>query len=418
MSNITGVPKPNRTIPLYISGSSPIILPPNIYDTVIQTDGSIISVTLPSATLSIDGFEISLIIGIGGTINIHPHSGDTINGTSILTLNSSGITAYSLIIDTDSRNWFILSNNSNGGGSGPLPASSQILYVNMGGSDTTGDGTENNPYLTITHAMNTITDALWEKRYKINIGPGNWSDNFAIKAWVFLTGSQSHATRLTGSITINDPTWANPGSHSDERSGFQDLAITGTIVLDFTLTPSPFGKVYFYNTNINNVVNMTGQNPVNQVYAFGGQWFGGVTYTGINFVMLSVDNEGGDIVLNSSSTAASFTGIGGRLNGNLNITYTSGTSVLGDLNDFVVLGTVNVSGVSASLSSTSSSLPPQSSITISNGAIFTRSNDSYGLGFVANMPNEWNGSPPTNVQDALNRIASLVYILNGSNPIP
>jgi hypothetical protein len=222
---------------------------------------------------------------------------------------------------------------------GPSADSSQIVYVREGGNDVTGNGTITSPFATITHAMSTITDALWEKRYMIDLGPGNWADNFSWKAWVFIRGSTSIATRLTGTIDINDPSWAIPGSHDDERSGGQDLNFSGTMTLNWTTQPSPYGKFYFWNCNMNNTLVTTGQSPVNQFYAQGGLWFGGINATGTAVTLDGISGQGGTVTLNSSPTQCSLTAFGGGTVGNLILNYTSGTAPTATLIDFPILGT-------------------------------------------------------------------------------
>ena len=50
------------------------------------------------------------------------------------------------------------------------------IYVATTGSDTTGDGTESNPYATVFHAYETITDNTYNNRYKIIVGDGTYTD--------------------------------------------------------------------------------------------------------------------------------------------------------------------------------------------------------------------------------------------------
>jgi hypothetical protein len=288
----------------------------------------------------------------------------------------------------------------------------QIVYVRQGGNDVTGNGTISAPYATITHAMSTITDALWEKRYMIDLGPGNWSDSFSWKAWVFIRGSTVLATRLTGTIDINDPSWAVPGSHSDERAGGQDLNFSGTMTLNYTAVSSSYGKFYYWNCNMNNTLVITGFNPINQCIVEGGLWFGGITATGVNILWNGVSGQGGTIALNSSPTACQFTGFGGGTVGNLSVTWTSNLAPIVTLIDCPVLGTLTITGTGATVSATNSSLPLQSNITVTGGGILTRMTDAYSLGYSPASSANWNGNPPNNVSAALDRIAAKI------GPIP
>lgn len=306
--------------------------------------------------------------------------------------------------------------NSSGGSSSP----GQIIYVRQNGSDITGNGTIESPYASITHAMSTITDAAWEKRYVIDIGPGNWADNFSWKAWVFCKGNVVQATRLTGSININDPSWSIPGSHSDARAGAQDIAFTGTLTLDWSLNPvSPgvsYGKFYFWNCNVNNNLTMIGINIINQVIYTTGFLFGGMTISGVNVTTDGISGQTGTFLINSAPTQGSLTCFGGGTFGNLTLNYTVGAPISATLIDQPVLGAINISGAQASLSATDSSLPVQSQITLSGGATLTRLTDAYSMAYTPTNPAQW-ATLPTSLTNAIDRLASAVYVLRGNVPI-
>jgi hypothetical protein len=300
-------------------------------------------------------------------------------------------------------------------GGGLLPAVGQIVYVRQGGNDATGNGSLSAPYATIAHAMTTITDALWEKRYMIDLGPGNWPDNFSWKAWVFIRGSTVGTARLTGVVDINDPSWGVPGSHSDERAGAQDVSFTGTLTLNFTLQTSNFGKFFCWNCNMNNTLVITAQNPINQVIIQGGLWFGGITTDGGQLVLIATSGQSGNITLNSSATALTFSAFGGAQNGNLSLNYTAGPGITAVLFDFPVNGTVVVSGALAALNATNSSLPVQANVSIVGGSL-TRLTDAFSLAYTPAVPAQWAGSP-SSLQNAIDRMAALLVALSGA-PIP
>lgn len=296
------------------------------------------------------------------------------------------------------------------GSEGPLPAISQIVVVRQGGNDLTGDGTLDFPYLTITHAMATITDALYEKRYMIDVGPGIYTDNFSWKAWVFLRGSVIQATKLSGTIDINDPSWAILGTHSDERSGAEDISFTGTVTLNFTSAPSLYGKFYFENCNMDNALVMTAQGPVNQVIIINGLWFGGITSNGGTILTQGLSLQSGAITLNSSSTSLNYGAYGGANNGNLVVSFTTGVAVTAALYDSPVLGTVSVTGASAILQTTSSSLPIKANVTVSGGGSIQLLSDAFGLGYTPTTSANWGITPPTQTQAALDQLAPMILM--------
>lgn len=257
----------------------------------------------------------------------------------------------------------------------PLPFFSQIIWVNKAGNDTTGDGTTAKPYATVAHAMATITDALYEKRYVIYVGPGDYNDPLDLKAWVFVVGAGYQATRINGAVTINDPSWANPGTHSDERAGFTTCVLRGTVTFDFTATGSLYGKIYLLDTNVNQTINLTAFGPVNQAVFNGGELFGGLSVTGMNMVVCNIAFQGGNISLQSSPncpTIVSMTGCSQP--GNLTVTSTGTNAVQAFLYNAFITGTLTVSGANASVSATSSSIPMESNIAISSGGSLIRLN--------------------------------------------
>lgn len=358
------------------------------------------------------GAKIAEDLCVGGNVTVR--GALTVNGQSGF-LHASDFVAGTGITLTD------LPNNqieiaSTSGGAGPTPFTTQVIYVMQGGNDMTGTGSISAPFATITHAMATITDALWEKRYVIMLGPGSWPESFTWKAWVFITGFVTLATRLTGTIDINDPSWADPGTHSDERSGAQNLNFSGTIALDFSLQSSQYGKFYFWNCNMNNTLVITGVNPINQCLIQGGVWFGGITATGTNVTLNCVDGQAGTFSLTSTSTACSLTAFGGGLIGNLSVVYTgSGVAPTATLIASPILGTVTITGVGATVSATNDSLPPEMNIAISGGGALVRLTDAFSLAYTPTTPGQW-VTAPSSLQNAIDRMATKIYTLGGNVP--
>lgn len=311
------------------------------------------------------------------------------------------IAGQSLIFDGTNIVW------GDSAAAGPTSSVTQIVYVRSGGSDTTGDGTILSPYASITRAMSITTDALWEKRYMIDLGPGNWTENFSWRAWVFIRGSYVFATRLTGIIDINNSSWGVAGTHSDARAGAQDINFSGTVTLNFASVLSSFGKFYFINCNMNNLLQITGYNPINQCIVEGGIWFGGITATGVNILWNGVSGQGGTITLNSSTTACQFNGFGGGLIGNLAVSRISDVPPSVTLIDCPVLGSVNISGAGVILSATNSSLPSRSNITVVGGATLTRLTDAYSLAYIPAVSSQWH-TQPDNIADALDILAARI----------
>lgn len=79
----------------------------------------------------------------------------------------------------------------------PLPITTQTIYVNKGGSDVSGDGRHSSPYKTISYAMSTISDSDTNKRYIVDVGPGEYSDSWNIKPWVAVKGANGASNGAT-----------------------------------------------------------------------------------------------------------------------------------------------------------------------------------------------------------------------------
>jgi hypothetical protein len=85
-----------------------------------------------------------------------------------------------------------------GGGqvSSTTPLYTQMVYVNKNGSDTTGLGSINEPYLTIVKALSTILDATTTKRYTVEVGAGRFDEigDIALVPYVWIIGRQNILT--------------------------------------------------------------------------------------------------------------------------------------------------------------------------------------------------------------------------------
>lgn len=282
----------------------------------------------------------------------------------------------------------------------------QVIYVNKGGNDSTGNGSISLPYLTIATANTSITDAsgVTPKRYIISIGPGDYSDSFALKANVFLVGTYTIGTRLTGTITLNDSSWTT----ADNRSGFKDLQLTTSQTFDFTTQSSSEGKLYFYNVRLNGIT-FVGFNAINQALFFLCEFFSNYVQTAVAcYLNACFFNPSLSVTLNPSSLTGNITAFTahGTSGGSLTLTATSNSTNAVQINLYnSVMSTINLNGTGAgcTLNATVSSLPTRTNITLSNGATITRLNDAYGLAYTPTTNNSWT-SVPTTVQSGLDNI--------------
>ncbi len=244
----------------------------------------------------------------------------------------------------------------------------------MSGSDSTGNGTILYPYLTITYAMSTITDSSPTKRYVVKVGPGNWTDNFSLVANVEVVGYNVLATKLLGTIDLNDPSWNNA---ADNRSGFEDLFFDGTGNFDFTAQSSNDGKLYFYNIRFGTSPTFTAFDPNggNQVTIQNSLFFNGLTLNGGVLFLGDDDFVGGPITINSSPLAyVNFEAIGGGGGAgyaspaptpiNVTFNYTAGGAfMVGYLYNFTVDGVLSGNGPMTTVTATCSSIVGTTSFT-------------------------------------------------------
>jgi hypothetical protein len=142
----------------------------------------------------------------------------------------------------------LLDNLSPGGG-----FQAQVVYVSVGGSDTSGDGSFDKPYRTIVKAMSTITDAdPVTKPYVIEVGPGSgFGVSISVKNGVTIHGQGGGGGNYNGApqfgITYIDPstsqvldvgTFAGAGS---KFAAIENCALIHAIKGDFSAAANTSG---------------------------------------------------------------------------------------------------------------------------------------------------------------------------------
>ncbi|MCR2804346.1 exosporium leader peptide [Paenibacillus soyae] len=310
----------------------------------------------------------------------------------------------------------------------PLPIFTQIVYVNKAGNDATADGSECQPFLTVTAAMASIVDATPAKRYAISIGPGTYTEPLIhLKANVQLIGTSTLLTRLAIPFDINDPSWAEPGFVNDNRSGFVDLTLLSA-PLDFNfVTASSFsGKLFFVSVNMTPAPVFTAlTTSVNQVNIRDSQLASGYTQNGINMVMFASFVSSGNIIINSQATTDTQVNlVGGGINGNVIINVQSGHIPIDPLNltsfaitenifnPFPNSGQLIVNGannVITRVRATVDSIPIRSRVVlVGTNTTLVRVDDAFGLAYTPANPADWAAPPPSTVQEALDRIAAQI----------
>jgi hypothetical protein len=173
----------------------------------------------------------------------------------------------------------------------------QIKHVAKSGVDATADGSQEKPYLTITAAMASITDATPSKRYVVKIAAGAYSEAVSIKANVFLVGESKESVRITGAVSMNAD--FNQPSSQDCRSGASMVTFLSAADFNWATVTSPAGKLYFNEVVFGSTVNMYGHNnAIAQAQFDSCILFGALTISGINVGVFTNNACYGNITLN------------------------------------------------------------------------------------------------------------------------
>jgi len=296
------------------------------------------------------------------------------------------------------------------GGSQLIPMTNQTIYVEKAGSDVTGDGTPNNPYLTVTFGLSTITDSSPTKRYGVLVGPGRFDEGaIPIPGNTFIVGTGVLLTRISSTAWTLGGTGWNSGANSDDRSGFENLTVAGNpAVFDFTTVGLPLGdragKFYIYECWLNPDITFTGNSDINQVIVQDSRFFGTLFPTDLYFecdwcncqdITGSSTNPGnlGAALVMYSSVA-----------NNLSMTAGAGIPYPGQAMASSLVGTLDLSGATASMSATCNFFPLTSQITLTGGATISYVNDAGGAGYTPAVPANWI-TVPVSVQQALDTLA-------------
>lgn len=200
----------------------------------------------------------------------------------------------------------------------------QTLYVAKSGNDTTGDGSQHNPYLTITKALTEITDASPTNRYAVLVQAGSYTEtSVSLKANVFIIGcGQKETVRITGAVSLNS-SFSGSGDH---RSGFSQVILLSACDFNWQTVTSAAGKLYFNEVSFSSTINMYGHNNATAQAQFDScVLFGALTISGINVGVFSNNICFGNITLNqhpNGGMASLLVATGGSCSGTLRQTTT------------------------------------------------------------------------------------------------
>lgn len=189
----------------------------------------------------------------------------------------------------------------------------QIRYVDLAGSDTSGNGSLVKPFLTIAAAVASITDASSVKPYVIQGGVGSFA-SAPLGPWMYFIGSGRQATTLTaGAANILNAGFSAAG---EQQSGIFECAIGYALVCDFAAVASPGAGVFYLYESLflGFATTWTAGNSSNRLFMQNNEQIaltGAITHTLTNFQtprIIDIDFRGNSLtVIHNAAYAAGVT---------------------------------------------------------------------------------------------------------------
>jgi chaperonin cofactor prefoldin len=248
----------------------------------------------------------------------------------------------------------------------------QTIYVAKSGDDSTGDGSQHNPFLTISAAMAAITDNSPSKRYGILIQSGAYTEaSVVLKPNVFLIGVSRDAVRVTGAVSLD----ASFTGSADNRSGANEVTFLSAANFDWSEVTSAAGKLFFSRCQFSGTFTMYGyNNAIAQAQIDNCTFFGAITVSGINVGIFADNICFGNIQLNQhplGGMATIFNITGGYCSGAVSLITTA--------NDFTrrcaifaksfYMNSITVDGPSSYADMTDSSIPSAGPTVLNGGNV-------------------------------------------------
>lgn len=303
------------------------------------------------------------------------------------------------------------------------------VYVDVNGDDETANGSLARPFETVQGALDFITDladAASSNPYLVSLGVGVFTGNIALIPWTWVKG------QTVNSIGINNPSanvWPGGPTIIAGNITYDSSFISGGFVhcgiANMVLSPTHFVDLFLNTgsagslTQVSNVflsdeafswrargnddlIIVDGIRSPTQAHIAAGsfylsnsKFFLGLSCGGTNCVgyligntISSNNNAGFPLAFHGSDSDAAAAQY-----------YLSGNLISGfwavDEDAFCTIYT------------DVSSLPVAAKRTDSDNQILVLLNDANGVGYTPATPSDWNGSPPTTVSEALDRLAAV-----------
>jgi hypothetical protein len=298
-----------------------------------------------------------------------------------------------------------------------VPTTQEVVYVTSNGNDSTGNGSLLFPFLTIGHALSTITTSSSVNPYVVKLGAGTYSETgLEIPVWVFLVGDAQQPTKIidsSGAIKINSASF----SAGSERIGFFNLNLINStgITIDFqAIGGAGSNQIYMNNNQIVGPVIFRGRGS-DFYTGFENKFFGAYTSSGMqeNHYVELFNNT---VTFNTSgvtSTACSSEFTACTFFSSLTFTSSgAGNTLTPEMISSPVSGTLTVDQATTTLSADEVSLNA-GTLSQTNGGLITYLSIAKYEGYTPAVPGNW--SPvPTQVAQALDELATR----NSSGTLP
>lgn len=290
---------------------------------------------------------------------------------------------------------------------GGSPTTDCELYVSKTGNDTTGNGSILAPFLTIQAAINSVTDATANKQYTVIISPGFYNETLTLKGWVHLSSICSNGVgeigkgpvRITGNATVNF-TGATVNavvvfSGIDLNSGGGSLLVLGQ------------GFFYLQACRLGGNYGCEASSTINYIACLCSSI---ISFTGGNHSLTGCRLGGVSVVGESNTwlghTIVNF--VACRLDDYLYLRGASGGNVTANVYacKLVEVRVQPLSGTPTVTLNADSSYRPSLLNLISGTITVNLQTEAAALMYTAADPADWAGSPPTTVQEAIDRIAA------------
>lgn len=211
----------------------------------------------------------------------------------------------------------------------PSPLYHDTLYVNQTYSGFPQDGGENTPFVSLTQALTTISDASPTHRYRILVEPGTYTEpRLHIIADVFLVGSSQNSMdiSLDSDFDLSDPSWSVE-TNDTHISGLYGLHLVATHdnIINFTAGKSDF---YIYDLTVENNINIFSTFDATRTFFANCLLNNGFNVVGTMTQISNVFLYGNGLTISSSTYFTQFIATGGAISGTVNATWNDGDAPL------------------------------------------------------------------------------------------